>query len=122
MRRRLEAARDELVSAGDLEFEPLRDDADALERPDEDAAPLTEMNQVIASKRNRERSERLARIQAALRRLEADPDDFGLCEACEEEIAPRRLEVMPWARFCVACQAKQDPERGGARRSLTDYE
>jgi len=34
------------------------------------------MNQVIASKRNRERTTALARVQAALRRLDEAPEDF----------------------------------------------
>lgn len=29
--------------------------------------------------------------------------EYGICEACGDDIAPRRLEVLPWARLCVDC-------------------
>jgi DnaK suppressor protein len=30
---------------------------------------------------------------------------YGLCERCEEPIAGKRLDALPWARFCVTCQS-----------------
>ena len=120
-RARLVALRDELVAAGDHEIPPAR--TDAVSQPDEDAAPLTEMTQAIASNRNRERAERLAQIREALSRLDDEPEDFGLCEECDEEIRPRRIELMPWVRFCVRCQEKfeRDGQVTGGRKNLTDY-
>ena len=41
-------------------------------------------------------------LQAALARLESDPD-FGLCEDCGEEIAPGRLTLDPTAVRCIGC-------------------
>ena len=121
MRARLEQLRDELIAAGKLDIPPAR--TDAVAQPDEDEAPLTEMTQAIASNRNRERSERLAQIREALSRIEDDPEDFGLCEECEEPIKPRRVELMPWVTLCVACQEKieRDERIPGGRKSLTDY-
>jgi len=29
--------------------------------------------------------------------------DYGVCESCGDDIAPRRLQVIPWARLCVEC-------------------
>jgi DnaK suppressor protein len=29
--------------------------------------------------------------------------DYGVCESCGDDIAPKRLEVIPWARLCVEC-------------------
>jgi DnaK suppressor protein len=29
--------------------------------------------------------------------------DYGVCESCGDEIAPRRLEAIPWTRLCVEC-------------------
>jgi DnaK suppressor protein len=121
LRAQLEAAREELISEGNVTFEPNRVDPNSVRR-DDDAQPLNEMNQAIASKRNAERTARLRQIDAALNRMRSDPEDFGLCEACEEDISPRRLAVMPWAKFCIRCQEKRDPERGGRRSSLTDYD
>ena len=31
--------------------------------------------------------------------------DYGICIDCDKEIPQRRLELTPWARRCVACQA-----------------
>jgi DnaK suppressor protein len=89
---------------------------------DEDEAPYKEMGQAIASSRNRERAERLAHIDDALRRLVDDPESFGVCEECDDDIPPRRLEIMPWARMCAPCQGAVDPTgRRSTRRKVTDY-
>ncbi len=29
--------------------------------------------------------------------------DYGTCESCGDDIAPRRLQAIPWARLCVDC-------------------
>ncbi len=33
---------------------------------------------------------------------------YGICVECHEEVQPKRLEAVPWARHCIECQAKQD--------------
>jgi DnaK suppressor protein len=120
LRVRLLRLRGELVGEGAVS---IAADSDAVaEKPDEDAQPLEEMNKVIASNRNRERAERLAEIEAALARMAADPDGFGDCEGCGEPIARRRLELMPWTRLCIECQARQEHDGAPAgRRHITDY-
>jgi DnaK suppressor protein len=35
---------------------------------------------------------------------------YGVCEDCEESIAPARLKAIPWARCCVSCQEMRDRE------------
>ncbi len=35
---------------------------------------------------------------------------YGVCEDCEESIAPLRLRAIPWARCCVSCQEIRDRE------------
>jgi DnaK suppressor protein len=52
------------------------------------------------------RSRRLARVEEALRRLEAGT--YGVCESCGEEIDPARLEALPQATRCVACQQQRE--------------
>lgn len=44
----------------------------------------------------------LHEIEAALHRM--DDGDYGVCVACGEAIGLERLEVLPHARFCPACQ------------------
>jgi DnaK suppressor protein len=29
--------------------------------------------------------------------------DYGVCESCGDDIVPRRLQAIPWARLCVEC-------------------
>ena len=124
LRQQLEQLKHELVSAGDEAIEPNR--ADGSTRTDEDAQPLNEMNQAIASRRNRARSASLGQIERALRKLAEAPEDFGLCESCEEPIGERRLRLMPWAELCIECQAAEetsdDARRAGGRRNLTDFD
>jgi DnaK suppressor protein len=117
---RLLALKDEMVREGDLEIEPGRVDAAAV-GTDEDAQPLTEMSQTIASSRNRERTVIMRQINVALARLENEPEMYGLCVECEEPISAKRLELRPYVELCVECQQAKDKPRGGSRKSLTDY-
>jgi DnaK suppressor protein len=57
----------------------------------------------IFSLSNTERSV-LRQVDQALKRVE-DPS-FGKCEGCEENIQKKRLEAIPWARYCLECQEK----------------
>jgi len=116
---KLLALKAEILAEGDLAIEPAA--KDPTEVTDEDAQPLAEMNQIIASKRNRARTEVLARVVRALERMEASPDDFGLCQECDEPIG-KRLEAMPYVELCVDCQQERDGgPKTGRRRHLTDY-
>ncbi len=117
----LRRAREALVRAGPAKIEPNRTDPATTGVADEDAQALSEMLQVLASQRNKGQAELLGRIDRALRKLATEPDDFGLCEDCEEEIDLRRLRVMPYATRCPACQAKAEPRLGRGRKNVTDY-
>jgi DnaK suppressor protein len=43
-------------------------------------------------------------VQDALRRLAQGA--YGICPECEEPISAKRLDAVPWARYCVACQER----------------
>jgi len=121
LRARLESERDELRAEGDFEIE-TEAVGETVDKVDEDVAPHAEMNQVIASNRNRARTNRLREIEDALRRLVEDPEAFGACEACDEPIPERRLALMPWVRLCIECQEEQETDGTPAgRRHITDY-
>jgi DnaK suppressor protein len=115
------ALRKETLEAGPAKIEPNRKDAATVGVSDEDEQALSEMLQTLASQRNRKQAELVAQIDRALRKIAESPDEVGLCEECEEEIAGKRLELMPYATLCAECQAKKDPRRGGTRRSLTEF-
>jgi DnaK suppressor protein len=54
-----------------------------------------------------DRDSRLLReVMAALARIENG--GYGICDACEEEIKPKRLNAVPWARHCLQCQESID--------------
>lgn len=120
-RKALEKLRQEALAKGPARVEPNRRDAAEVGIADEDAQALSEMLQAISSQRNKGQAERVARIDRALRRLADQPDEYGLCEECGEEIAQGRLSAMPEATLCAECQAARDPRRGGTRRKVTDY-
>lgn len=44
----------------------------------------------------------LREISDALHRIENDT--YGICLECEEPISTKRLDAVPWARYCVTCQ------------------
>jgi DnaK suppressor protein len=47
-------------------------------------------------------------VDDALRRIKEE--SFGQCVSCEQELQQKRLEAVPWTRYCINCQEKQ--ERG----------
>jgi RNA polymerase-binding transcription factor len=48
----------------------------------------------------------LQETEAALARV--DDGSYGVCGDCRGPIPPERLEILPEARYCVACQARSD--------------
>lgn len=52
------------------------------------------------------RSSQMSEVEDALGRL--DNGSFGICEACEGRIHPKRLAAVPAARLCGACQGAED--------------
>jgi DnaK suppressor protein len=44
----------------------------------------------------------LRQIEAARKRIR--DGSYGACLRCEEPIAPKRLDALPWAAYCVRCQ------------------
>ena len=51
---------------------------------------------------------RLYEVDDALRRLYKEPETFGVCESCGRDVTFERLEVIPYARRCVDCQAQAE--------------
>jgi len=46
----------------------------------------------------------LREVSDALHRI--DHDNYGICMECDEPISVKRLEAVPWARYCVTCQER----------------
>jgi len=45
-------------------------------------------------------------IDGALKRIQED--EYGVCANCQEEMQQKRLEAVPWAKHCIACQEKME--------------
>jgi DnaK suppressor protein len=59
---------------------------------------------------NRIEIELLREVQQALRRI--DNGTFGICQGCGEPISGKRLEAIPWAKYCLTCQQIEGREQG----------
>jgi len=46
----------------------------------------------------------LREVGDALQRIETD--NYGTCPECDEPISTKRLDAVPWARYCVTCQER----------------
>lgn len=59
---------------------------------------------------NQSQNERnmLVLVKAALGRI--NDGSFGQCISCGEDINDKRLDAVPWTRYCIECQEKV--ERG----------
>src|SRR5688500_6526482 len=52
-------------------------------------------------------------VISALQKI--DDGSFGSCERCGDDIAEKRLEALPFARYCIDCQhAAEQEERMAA--------
>lgn len=120
LKKALRSLESELLGKPTRKVEPNRSDTPEVGTA-EDEQPLNEMLQSIASNRNRSDAATLGLVQRALQRMQADPDAFGECQECGDEIPLGRLKAMPYAELCVTCQSKRDgPRTLPTRKRLTD--
>ena len=54
----------------------------------------------------------LKEVVTALRKL--DEGGFGECERCGAPISEKRLEALPFARYCIDCQRATEQEEKAA--------
>lgn len=93
-----------------------RDDLTALREQSEDARAVVTLDQqsvgrlsrmdalqgqAMAQEQDRRRESELARVEAALKRI--DSGDYGYCISCDEPIAEKRLRLDPAVPTCVDC-------------------
>jgi DnaK suppressor protein len=75
---------------------------DANERVAEEDQGTVAHEEFVSMRLNHLDCAQLRLIDEALDRLEAG--DYGACLSCDEEIPHKRLNAIPWARYCVSCQ------------------
>jgi len=92
--------RSEVLSSLGVKF----DGRAALGRVAEDDQAQISHDEFVSLRINSLDYAQLRLIGEALDRLETG--DYGVCLACEEPIAPKRLKAISWARYCVNCQDK----------------
>jgi DnaK suppressor protein len=72
-----------------------------------DRAASSYTKEFLFSQSNNDR-QLLQMVETALARIREGA--FGECVSCGNEINAKRLEAVPWTRYCIACQEKL--ERG----------
>ena len=93
-----------LESAKKTLLEESNFDTDDL--PDEiDLASSEYAQSMVFRLRDREKF-LLKKIELALKRIEEGT--FGVCERCEEDISPKRLEARPVTTLCIRCKEEQE--------------
>jgi DnaK suppressor protein len=73
----------------------------------EDLGLMDNLEEFLHLLSNRKREELLL-IDEALERLQEGT--YGQCQECGNLIENERLKVRPFARFCIACKARQEKE------------
>jgi len=69
--------------------------------------------------RNLDRESNLLRqVRLALARM-AD-GSYGTCLHCDEEIKPKRLDAVPWTRYCIRCQEAADRHEFETQESIDE--
>lgn len=68
-----------------------------------DKAASSYTKEFLFSQSNNER-QLLHQVESALARIREG--EFGNCVSCGKEVNPKRLEAVPWTRFCIDCQEK----------------
>ena len=97
-RRQLLQKRTEVLAALGIKFDTLARMGRVAE---EDQAQITH-DEFVSLHLNSLDYRQLRLVDEALDRL--DSGDYGICQACEEPIPPKRLRALPWARYCVRCE------------------
>ncbi len=68
-----------------------------------DRAASSYTKEFLFSQSNNDR-QLLQMVETALLRIREGA--FGECVSCGEEINAKRLEAVPWTRYCISCQEK----------------
>jgi DnaK suppressor protein len=105
-REMLREKRAEVLSGLGIKFDTLA----SMGRVAEDDQAQFLNDESVSLHLNRLDYAKLRLIEEALDRLKSG--DYGICLCCEEPIPPKRLNAVPWARYCIRCQ-----ETGAERES-----
>jgi DnaK suppressor protein len=79
------------------------------ERVAEDDQGTIAHEEFVSTRLNHLDYAQLRLIDEALDRIDAG--DYGVCLSCEDIIPDKRLNALPWAKYCVPCQESIHLER-----------
>src|SRR3984957_4312783 len=70
-----------------------------------DKAPNSQPKEFLFAQTHNDRS-LLNLVDQALNRIK--DGSYGECNSCHEELQQKRLEAVPWTRYCITCQEKTE--------------
>jgi len=102
-RKKIMAKRQELTQAYTKNREYGRESDEGGTQDLADKASSSYAKEFLYSLSNTERSI-LEEIEEAILRM--DSGEYGVCVDCDQKITRKRLDAVPWARYCVPCKER----------------
>ncbi len=103
LRTQLEQRRDSLRNAMSKNAQDGREAGEEMAQDIADRATSSYNKEFLFTQSNNDR-QLLQMVEGALVRISEGV--YGECVSCGNEINSKRLEAVPWARHCIACQEK----------------
>jgi DnaK suppressor protein len=97
--------KEKLIAERDILIEKLKGNdlsVDDSETPDPVDLAVRNYSKNVMLAVSENESRQLTLIDEALLRI--DDEEYGPCQNCQNDIQPKRLEAIPWARYCLNCQ------------------
>jgi DnaK suppressor protein len=97
--------KENLIAERDLLFAKLNGNdlsVDDTETPDPVDLAVQNYSKNVLLAVSENDSRQLQMIDEALQRIE--DEEYGTCLNCGNTIMPKRLQAVPWARYCLSCQ------------------
>lgn len=101
----LDEIKERLIAERDTLLNKLKESdlsVDDAETPDPVDLAVRNYSKNVMLAVSENESRQLILINEALERIE--DEEYGPCQNCEKEINPKRLDAIPWARYCLNCQ------------------
>jgi DnaK suppressor protein len=95
--------RAQLLRELEQQTEVLAEQSEQLDEIPAGAAGALEVERDVAEELLTRRHDAIEEITGALARIDAHT--YGRCQECQGAIPVERLEIIPYARLCVPCQA-----------------
>jgi DnaK suppressor protein len=90
------------IAVGESEHDPI-DQMQSMKLREEHATRLGQLSRT------------LAQVDRSLHAM--SEGSYGLCAECEEPISLKRLEIIPWASYCVRCQENLESRAAEERKA-----